>query len=298
MEELYSNEESSMILQPKRVVTHIDNESVILTMPSFSTRLGLFAVKIVSEYKKNPEKNSLPVQGGLTVLMSSRSSSILALLDSPTITSIRTGAVSGLATKYLSRSASQEVGSIGSGQQARAMLEAACVVRKIKHAKVFSRDSRNSNLFAVEMSDKLDITVEAVRDRKSASEGVDILNVATNSSIPVLSWDEIPKNIHINSVGTLPERRELDLDTIVNSELYVDTKVGVLSDAGDVIHAVHSGKLKESTIKGDLFELVTGTRQAKTDLSGTTLFKSVGFALQDVYACNRVFHNVSRSNNS
>ena len=161
MEELYSNEESSMIHQPKRVVTRIDNESVILTMPSFSDRLGMFAVKIVTEYKKNPEKNSLPVQGGLTVLMNSRNSSILALLDSPTITSIRTGAVSGLATKYLSRADSQEVGSIGSGQQARAMLEAVCVVREIKHAKVYSRDPTNSNLFATEMSDKLDITVRS-----------------------------------------------------------------------------------------------------------------------------------------
>ena len=148
------------------------------------------------------------------------------------------------------------------------------------------------------MSDRLDITVEAVRDRKSVSEGVDILNVATNSSTPVISWDEIPKNVHINSVGTLPERQEIDLDTIVNSELYVDTKEGVLSDAGDVIYAIRSGKLKESAIRGDLFELVAGTRQAKTDLSGTTLFKSVGFALQDIYACDRVFHNVSRSDNS
>ena len=130
MKEFYANEESSMIRQPKRVVTHIDDESVILTMPSFSDRLGMFAVKIVSEYKRNPEKNSLPVQGGLTVLMNSRNSSIIALLDSPTITSIRTGAVAGLATKYLSRVDSREVGSIGSGQQARSMLEAACVVRK------------------------------------------------------------------------------------------------------------------------------------------------------------------------
>ena len=154
MEELYSHEESFMIRQPKRVVTHIDDESVILTMPAFSDRLGMFAVKIVTEYKRNPETYSLPVQGGLTVLMNSRNSSILAMLDSPTITSIRTGAVSGLATKYLSRADSEKVGSIGSGQQARAMLEAVCVVRKIKRAKVYSRDPKNSSLFAAEMSNK------------------------------------------------------------------------------------------------------------------------------------------------
>ena len=298
MEELYSYEESSMIRQPKRVVTHIDDESVILTMPSFSDRLGMFAVKIVTEYKKNPEKYSLPVQGGLTVLMNSRNSSVLALLDSPTITSIRTGAVSGVATKHLSRSDSHEVGCIGSGQQARAMLEAVFAVREIKHAKVYSRDPKNSNLFAAQMSEKLGIPVKAELDRKSATGGVDILNVATNSSIPVVRWEDVPKNAHINSVGTLPDRRELDLDTVVNSELFVDTKEGVLNEAGDIIHAIRSGKLKESDIKADLFQLLARTRDGRTNESGTTLFKSVGFALQDVYASNRVYRRLSKSDDS
>jgi len=255
----------------------------------------MFAVKIVTEYKRNPGKYSMPVQGGLTVLMNSRNSSILAMLDSPSITSIRTGAVSGLATKYLSRADSQQVGSIGSGQQARAMLEAVCAVRKIQRVKVYSRDPKNSNLFAAEMAEKLDIPIEAVTDRKKAAESVDILNVATNSSTPVVNWEEIPENVHINSVGTLPERRELDLDTIVNSELYVDTKEGVLNEAGDVMHAIHSGKLKESDVRADLFQLVTQSCPGRTNETKTTLFKSVGFALQDVYASSRVYHKVSKS---
>ena len=85
------------------------------------------------------------------------------------------------------------------------------------------------------------------------------------------------------------------LDTVVNSSLFVDTKEGVLNEAGDVIHAISSGKLKESDIKADLFQILAGTCKGRIDGTGTTLFKSVGFALQDVYACDRVYRKLSKS---
>ena len=298
MQDLYANESSSMALQPKRIVSHFDVNSVALVMPSFSERLGLFAVKLVTEFKSNPEKYSLPTQGGLTILMDSKNSVILAMLDSAAVTALRTGAVSGLATRYLSRENSREIGSIGSGQQARSMLEAVCSVRKkIRRAKVYSRNRENSQRFAKEMEQKLGITVESVTERSQASKGVDILNVATNSSTPVTSWLEIDTGTHVNSVGTLPDRREMDLETIIKSELFVDTKDGVTTEAGDVLHAINSGRLMASDIKGDLFELVSGSKAGRTDSTTVTLFKSVGFALQDVYASERVFAHLFGTSN-
>lgn len=298
MEDLYSTESSAMSLQPKRIVTRFDSDSVALVMPSFSSRLGLFAVKVVTEFKKNPTKYSLPVQGGLTLLMNSKNSAMLAMLDSAGLTAVRTGAVSGLATRYLSREDSEQVGSIGSGQQARTMLEAVCAVRKkIRRARVYSRNSNNSGKFAEEMEEKLGIVIESVSERRNATNGVDVLNVATNSSIPVTSWEEIPPGTHINSIGTLPDRREMDLETVLRSELFVDTKEGVISEAGDVIHAMKSGRLKPDDIKGDLFELVSGSKAGRTDTRAITLFKSVGFALQDVYASGRILSNLFGSSN-
>jgi alanine dehydrogenase len=292
MEDLYSHEADSISKQPKRIVTVVDSDSVILTMPSFSEKLGLFAVKIVTEFQKNPENYSLPIQGGLTILMDSRNSATFAMLDSPAVTALRTGAVSGLATKILARENSSQVGVIGSGQQARAMLEAVCSVRKIRSTRVYSRNQGNSTRFALEMQEKLGVSIESVPDRKSATKDADILNVATNSSTPVVAWDEIASDTHINSVGTLPDRRELDLETILRSDLYVDTKEGVLTEAGDVLCAVKSGRLKPDDIKGDLFELVLGTRRFfRKNENQVTLFKSVGFALQDVYASAYIYRN-------
>ncbi len=292
MEDLYSHEAGSISKQPKRIVTVIDPDSVILTMPSFSEKLGLFAVKIITEFKRNPENYSLPVQGGLTLLMDSGNSATLAMLDSPAVTALRTGAVAGLATKILSRENSSQVGVIGSGQQARAMLEAVCSVRKIRSARVYSRNQNNSTRFALEMQEKLGLPIESVSDRKAAVRNADILNIATNSSTPVVVWEEISPGTHVNSVGTLPDRRELDLETVLRSDLYVDTKEGVLAEAGDVLHAVKSGQLTPGDIKGDLFELVSGARQfSRKNVTQITLFKSVGLALQDVYASAYIYRN-------
>jgi ornithine cyclodeaminase len=292
MKDLYASEADSVSRQPRRNVTIIDPDSVILTMPAFSQKLGFFAVKIVTEFKRNPERYSMPIQGGRTLLMDSRNSAILAMLDSPAVTALRTGAVSGLATSLLSREKSRKIGLIGSGQQARAMLEAACVVRKIESAKIFSRTPKNAQRFASDMGKKLGLPIETVTERKMVLQDADILNVATNSSTPVLSWEEIPPGIHINSVGTLPDRQELDLETVVSSDLFVDTKEGVLAEAGDVLNAVKSGRLTPNDIKGDLFQLVSNSPRLPGNQDRVTLFKSVGFALQDVYACAYIYRNL------
>jgi alanine dehydrogenase len=295
MEDLFLNEGSSIAKQPMRTLLRVDPDSIIFTMPSHSPRLKRFAVKIVTEYKRNPERRSMPVQGGIIVLMDAEDSRVLATLDSSRITAIRTGAVSGLATKYLSRADSEVVAVVGSGQQARTMLEAVSRVRRIKSALVHSRNLDNARRFASEMSVKLGIQVEPFSKKEDALKKADIINVATNSSIPVLNWSEVPVGAHLNSIGTLPERRELDRDAVCNSSIFVDTMEGVLKEAGDVIDAISSRALKKEAIRGDLSQLVKKEIVGRKDDSEVTLFKSVGFALQDVYASSFVYNKVTRA---
>ncbi|MCL4519257.1 MAG: ornithine cyclodeaminase family protein, partial [Thaumarchaeota archaeon] len=181
---------------------------------------------------------------------------------------------------------------IGSGQQARAILEAVCCVRKIERASVFSRSQANARQFAKEMGETLGLEILPSEDRPSALKDCDIIIVATNSSSPVIDWREIPSGAHINSVGTLPERREIDSETVRNSSLFVDTKEGVLKEAGDVIHAIKNGMVSEDHIVGDLKDLITGRVKGRSSENQITLFKSVGFALQDVYACDHAYRKL------
>ncbi len=292
MEDLYLKEAGHLADQPPRTLTRIDKDSLILTMPCYSSSIGRFGVKIVSEYRNNP-KYSHPVQGGLIVLIDGNNSKILCLLDSTQITAIRTGAIGGLGAKLLSRKDSKNVAVIGSGLQARTQLEAVSAVRDVRSAKVYSPNLGHSTLFAKEMSASLGIPVRAFEERSDATKGADIIILATNSSTPVLTWREVVPGCHIHSIGTLPDRREADEDTVCNSLLFADLRQGVLSEAGDVMAAIRSGRISESHIRGDLSELLQKPEIGRKDSTQVTMLKSVGFALQDLYASSFVYDKKS-----
>ncbi len=297
LESMYKDEAGSLSEQAPRVLTRIDDASIILTMPGYSKILGRFAVKLVSEYKKNPERYGRKVQGGLVILMDSRSSENLALIDSRALTAVRTGALSGLATKLLSRKDSRKVAVIGSGQQAKTMLEAVCVAREIEEARVYSREYAHAKEFARQMEEQLKLPVKAAQERRELqAKTSNIILVATNSSTPVLSWrEDVHEGVHINSIGTLPERLELDLDTVCNSRLFVDTKEGVLREAGDIMNAIKTKRINETHILGDLADVLLGKVEGRKSDTEVTLFKSVGFALLDVYAANAVYERTTRN---
>ena len=294
MENLFLREGGAISSQPLRTLVRVDPESVILSMPSLSRNLKRFAVKIVTEFKSNPDKFGIAAQGGLIVLIDSEDSRVLAVLDAPTVTAVRTGAVSGLATRILAREDSRKVVVVGSGQQARTQLEAVCAVRPISTVKVFSRDYSHAERFARDMSAELGLLVIPFRDRHEASKGADIAIIATNSEVPAFEWADVPPGCHINSVGVLPERRELDDETIEGSKLFVDIREGVLKEAGDVMHAIEVGRIGENHIVGDLSDLAAGRIGGRTSDDDVTLFKSTGFALQDVYASSFVYDKLSR----
>jgi alanine dehydrogenase len=290
---MYFDEADNIGTQPMRTLLRPSNDSLVLVMPAHSKFLKRLSVKVISEFKNNPHNFGLPVQGGKTLLIDAKNSESLAILDSSMLTSIRTGAVSGLATKILARKDSKVVGIIGSGQQARTMLEAICAVRRISNAKVYSPISENAERYGKEMSEKLRIQVNVAKERSLATKEADIIILATNSSNPVVSWRDVPEGCHINSVGTLPERRELDDETIANSKLFVDFRDGVLKEAGDFMHAIESGIIPPHNIKADLSELVRGSKAGRDSEKQVTLFKSVGFALQDVYAASSVYDSIA-----
>ena len=290
IEDLYREDYEAIIEQPSRTLTRIDESSIIFTMPAYSRKLGKFAVKIVSEFKDNPLSGKL-VQGGSLVLIDASDGSTLAMIDAPTLTAIRTGAVSGLATRILAPKESKNVAVLGSGQQAKAQLEAIHAVRDIQSAVVYSPSYAHAKHFAEEMSSLLHINVTALKERTGfQSLSIDIIIAATNSSNPVMDWKEdVSENCHINSIGTLPERREIDRMTICNSSIFVDSKESVLREAGDIMDAIKNHAIDEHNILGDLGDLLHQNWSRREEK--VTLFKSVGFGLQDVYAASKAYEH-------
>ena len=215
---------------------------------------------------------------------------LLAVIGAGRMGQVRTGAASGIATRYMARENSSSVGIIGSGYQAQTQLEAVCAVRDIKDVKVFSRTAEKRERFASTMSERLGVNVVAVDSKEAAAEGMDILVAVTNSVEPVITGDMIEPGMHINAAGNNSwMKRELDTAAIVKADLVAcddidQTKI----ECGELMRAVEVGQFAwESLVRLD--RIVAGLRTARSSDTDVTLFESQGVAFEDLAVCGRLY---------
>ncbi len=102
-----------------------------LVMPCHCTSYRLFSTKVVTVFDRNVERG-LPAVQSILILTDGSTGAPLAVMDGASLTAIRTGAASGLATDLLARPDAASVAVIGAGVQARTQLEAVCCVRAVR----------------------------------------------------------------------------------------------------------------------------------------------------------------------
>ena len=275
---------------PQRTVVRSERDAVTLIMPGrCGVRYGLGA-KIVSVFPGNRDKGK-PTMHSIVVLLDEESGQPVALIDGESLTAIRTGAASGLATDLLARSDASSVAIIGSGVQARTQLEAVCAVRRIQRIAVYSRTRANAEKMAhdVRASDWLPTAEVSVVDSIAAAVvDADVICTATNTSTPVLVHGDVEKGAHVNAVGSFtPGMRELDSQLIGSAYVVVDHRPAVLAEAGEIISAIAAGVLVESDLV-EIGQVVNVDAVGRTDEGQVTVFKSVGVAVQDLVAGARV----------
>ena len=279
----------------RQSITSEKHNGAVLFMPSYLSRMESLAVKIVSVYPDNPAMYKMPTVSALVVLIDPKTGAPLAVMDGGYLTAMRTGAVSGVATKHLARKNARIAAVIGAGVQARTQLQGVCAVRDIKEAKVFDILPRASSKYAEDMSQNLGISVESARSSKEAIMEADIICTASTSRVPVLDGDWLDDGAHINAIGAFtPETRELDTKTIKRSKVVVDSREAALAEAGDIIIPMEQGEIDEKHIYADLGEIVTNKKQGRVNLEELTVFKSVGLAIQDAATAWIVYRNAVR----
>jgi len=230
----------------------------------------------------------------LMVLFDPDDGSLLSIMGADTITRLRTGAASGVATKYLAREDSQTLGIYGAGVQARTQLEGVTLVRPIKTVKAYDISKERLKAFSKEMSAKLGIDITAVIDTSEPALA-DIVVTATTSDKPFLMSRWVRAGTHINAMGAnAPTKSEIDPDLMKRAKIFVDFKEQVLAEAGDIINIVKSGELKEAEISAELGELVVGTKRGRSDAEEITLFKSVGVAIEDLALALEVYERARK----
>ena len=211
-----------------------------------------------------------------------------AIMDAQYLTTLRTGATSGVATKRLSLQRPGKVAVLGAGQEALMQLEAMRVLGLVSSAAIFSPTPQKREALAEFFRETHGMKVSAVDSAKSAVSDADIVVAAVNASEPVILGDWLKPGVHVNSVGTArPTQREIDSDVFRRSAIVVvDTRNGVFTESGDCIAAADVIKPEQAF---ELSDLVAGRAPARTHDHQITLFKSVGTAVQDIAVAARIY---------
>jgi ornithine cyclodeaminase/alanine dehydrogenase-like protein (mu-crystallin family) len=222
------------------------------------------------------------------------SGDLVAMIEADYMGQLRTGAASGIATKYLARRDASVAAIIGTGGQAKTQLEAIAAVRKLSSARVYGRNADRRKQFAEEMSRRIAIAVEPAGSSSEASCDAHIICTATTASQPVLSAADLASGVHINAIGANhAHKRELDDEAVAGADvIVVDSIEQSRQEAGDLIIAFKGDEICWTGVK-KLCDVVAGKASGRTSDTEVTLFKSNGIASWDlavamrVYACAR-----------
>ncbi len=216
-------------------------------------------------------------------LFDSNTGEYRAIIAADKLGQTRTGAATGVATKYLAREDAKTLGLIGAGWQAESQLEAVCAVRDIQQVRVYSRDAARRNAFAGKMSARLNVTIDAVDSAESAVRDADIVVTITSASAPVLKGEWLAAGAHVNATGSnWAHRREVDSATLKRAgAIFVDSIEDAQLEAGDLIIPASEGVIGWQQVQ-ELAALVAGRAVGRTRADEITFFKSNGIALQDV----------------
>jgi ornithine cyclodeaminase len=257
-----------------------ERNATLLLMPAWVP--GRYAgVKILSVFPDNAQR-ALPAIFGTYLLSSAKTGEMLAAIDGGELTARRTAAASALAARYLAHPNARELLVCGTGRLPINLLQAHAVTRPLERFRIWGRNLENAEAIAAEAR-ALGLQAEAVVDLEAAARTADIISCATLSSEPLVSGEWLKPGAHLDLIGAFkPSMRESDDMAIRRSSVFVDTRAGALTEAGDIVQPLKSGVLTEAAIKAELAELVTGAHPGRTSSEEITLFKSVGAALEDL----------------
>lgn len=272
-------------VMPQRAVIRIaDHKGLFLGMPAYiggdTDTLGL---KLVTVYPDNPSKKDLPTILGTLMLCDASTGQVVAVMDAGYLTAVRTGAASGVATRYLAREDAKTCVIFGAGGQARKQLEACHLVRPFDKVFVIDINHGLRDEFAGQMTELLGCECVPTEDARSAVESADIVITASSSHDPVFDGNWLRPGTHINNIGShTPDARELDTTAVKRSKFVADLKEANLAEAGDLLIPISEGAVTEDHVYANLGDLVTGDKPGRENDEEITLFKSCGLAVQDV----------------
>ncbi len=212
---------------------------------------------------------------------------LLAVMEARRLGQLRTGAASGVATKYMARENATTLGMFGTGYQAQTQIEAICQVRDIQLAKIYGRDEERRKKFCSMMQDRLKVEMKPVKAPEDVVGDVDIITTMTTSQEPLFDGKLVEPGVHINAAGSnFIIKREIDDEAVRRSDILVaDSKDQARIESGDLVFPINKGIICWEQVY-ELGQIVAGQIKGRSDEEAITLFASQGIAVEDVAAAS------------
>jgi alanine dehydrogenase len=271
-------------LPPGVIGTHVPNGGFHVKTAGLRDARGraYFAMKINANFPGNPARRGLPTIQGVISLHDATDGSLLALLDSMEITTLRTAAATAVAARHLARTDAHVVTVIGCGVQGRSQLLALSRVRSVERVFACDAEPAAAARYADEMARALGVEVQPVAGHREAVRVSDIVVTCTPSRRPLLSADDVPAGCFIAAVGADSEdKQELAPHLLARSVVVADV-LEQCARIGDLHHALTAGLMRREDVHAELADVVSGRRPGRRTGSNVTVFDSTGTALEDV----------------
>ena len=260
--------------------------STLLLMPAWSKEWTGLKTVIVNT---DNAANNLPTVQASYLLIKNDTGESVAIMDGTELTRRRTAAASALAADYLARPDASTLVLVGAGALGAHFVRAHAVARPIRKVFIYNRSPEKAAALAREV--KADgLEASAITDLEAAVRQADIVSCVTTSTKPIVRGEWLKPGAHIDLAGAFkPTMRETDGNVVARARVFVDTRDGALSEAGDLLQARDEGKFDFANVQGDLFDLCRGTVKGRKTSAEITLFKSCGTALEDLATAIMVY---------
>jgi alanine dehydrogenase len=280
-ESLRQQGDGELVLHPRRRIKLPDN-ALLHYMAAADTARGYIGMKIYTVVRG--------VARFVVPLFRSATGEMAALIEADALGQLRTGAASGVATKYLANANARSACIIGTGYQARTQLEAVAAVRRLERVRAFGRDAERREKFCREMSERIGVAVEPMQSGEQAVRDSEIVITATSATKVVLEGAWLAPGMHINAMGAnWPQKRELDASAVGRAhKIVVDSIEQSKMEAGDLIQAFGEDQTRWTAVQ-ELSQFVAGKASGRSAPDQITLFKSNGIATWDLAAAVRVY---------
>lgn len=270
------------IAQPLRSIFSLGNGAALAVMPGALGGSGGTGAKLITVYPA-PERPGRSAHRGVVVLFDRESGEVRCIADAESITKIRTGAASAVATDALARVQSQRLAIFGCGAQAASHIRAISRVRALKEVVIWGRSAATAAAFAERSARESGLAVRAVADAEDAASGADIICTVTSSPEPVLRSEWVRPGTHVNLVGSSHAGpTEVDSELIVRGRYIADSRASALAAAAEFLIAKRDGLIGDDHIAAEIGEVLLGRVPGRTSADQITVYKSLGHVVQDL----------------